>query len=302
MARPLDGKHLAFDWKQGQLGQQASAPGSAGQHGPLARQPVFLGVGAPEAHPSQSRPALLCRPRWLLGLREQFQHFTAFLKGHSPGDTGGLQGAHQFAAVVDLAVLGKQQAGLPGGGNARYLLLQPRAIQGQAPGRCGVAIPFGVAGKGHDNAAGLEAATQTAVRLDGRDPGGDQLQAALAQGQQRTLQPLGVGGQHAGCDKARRLAAAATQHVNRLSTASQPMGNGQPQQASAQNQDGFLSLAGHWSGISDWQTPAPCGEPKAGPDLPDQSPLRRPSSFCLGPSTAAGRGGVRHRCWQGLAG
>ena len=139
---------------------------------------------------------------------------------------GPLQGPHQAAAVVDLAVLGEQQARPPGRGDPGDLLLQAGAIQPFAVGRGWVGIPFGGAGEGHHNPADPQAAGQAAVGFDPRHPGRDPLQAALPQFEQAAVQALGMGGQHARRHEARRFAATPAEHGGRPALAGQFMGEG----------------------------------------------------------------------------
>ena len=158
-------------------------------------------------------------------VREQLQHLGALLEGHSPLHAGALEGSHQLAAVVDLAVLGEQQAGLEVRADAGHLRLQPRPVERfpQRGGGVGVALGGGV--ERHHDAAGAQPAAQAAVGFDLGHPGRNPLQAGLAQGQQRAAQPLGVGGEHAGGHEAGRLAAPAAEHGHGPAAARQLVGH-----------------------------------------------------------------------------
>ena len=113
----------------------------------------------------------------------QAQHLHPLLEPHPQPGAGPLQGAHQPAAVVDLAVLFKQQARLPALADAGNLLFQAAAIEPLAEGGGGIGIPLRRGGEGHHDAAGPQTAAQAAVGFDLGHPGGDELQAGLPQGE-----------------------------------------------------------------------------------------------------------------------
>ena len=194
--------------------------------------------------------------------RDQLQDFATLLEAHAAVHAGPLQGPHQPAAVVDLAVLGKEQACLPAGAHTCDLPLQARPVKGFAPGGGGVGVALGRRGEGHHDAADPQAAAQAAVGLDALHPGRNPLQAALAQLQQGPAQALGVGRQHAGRHKARGLIAAAAQHRDHPAAAGQPVGHGQPHQPAAQDQQGL----GHreWGGRHGQPRPPPSSTPVRG--------------------------------------
>ena len=163
---------------------------------------------------------------------------------------GPLQGPHQAPAVVDLAILGKQQARPPARPDRGDLPLQAGAIQGFAEGCRGVGIPFGGADEGHHDPADPQAAGQAAIGFDPRHPVGDPRQARLTQSQQGALQALGMGRQHAGRHETCRLAASPAQHGGRPALAGQFMGEGQADQAAAQDQHRIRSRgSGACSGV-----------------------------------------------------
>ena len=177
--RSLQREHLPLHWKHRKPRQQLGAPGAAAEHRLAAGEGELLAVGPPQAH----RRQLLARrfTRLLpLRFRDQPQHFAALLESHTPVHAGPLQGPHQTAAVVDLSVLGEQQARPPERPDPGDLPLQAGAIQPLAVGRGWVGIPFGGAGEGHHNPADPQAAGQAAIGFDPRHPGGDPLQAALS--------------------------------------------------------------------------------------------------------------------------
>jgi hypothetical protein len=115
---------------------EVQADGDADRHS--------VGVGETEA--LADAPALEERLAHALAVEEP--------DAHPEGDAGPLKGTHQPAAVVDLAVLGKQQTLGPGGGQAGEFALQSASVEGKAPGGGGITIPFFGAAEGHHDAAG----------------------------------------------------------------------------------------------------------------------------------------------------
>ena len=169
---------------------------------------------------------------------KQLQHFHALQKLHPPFHAGAFQGAHQLAAVVDLAVLLEQQAGLPGCGDARHFPLQLPAVQGCSKACCGVAIPVFAAGERHHNPCGAQSAGQAAVGLDLGDPARHPLQAQLTESQLVTAQAFSVGSQHACCHEPCGLSAPPADHAHRMVPPGQLMGDGQAHQSTAKDQRG----------------------------------------------------------------
>ena len=131
-----------------------------------------------------------------------------------------------MAAVVNLSVLAEQEACPPDGSDPGHFPLQAQAIQVCAPGRRWVAVPFFWASEGHDDAAVSQPAAQAAVCFDLGDPGGDPVQAGLAQLQEGACESLRMGGEHAGGHKAGRFAAAPAEQHHGQSAACQLVGNG----------------------------------------------------------------------------
>ena len=131
----------------------------------------------------------------------------------------------------------KQQPSLPAFADARNLLLEAAAIKALAVGGGGVGVALGGAGEGNHDSTGAVATGQAAVGFDLRHPGGDLGQAGLAQGEQIAAQPFGMGRQHARRHKASGLTAPPADHLNRLITPSELMGQGQAHEAPTKNHD-----------------------------------------------------------------
>ena len=167
----LQGEHLALDREDRQLGQQLATPGPARKYCLTAGHAKGVPFCCDQTHPLECAACVF----------EQFLHFAAFLKLHAQANAGPLQGPHQLAAVVNLAVLAEQQACLPTGSDAWHFPLQALAIQACAPGRGWVAVPFLRGSEGDDDAAVSQATAQAAVCFDLGYPGGDLGQAGLAQ-------------------------------------------------------------------------------------------------------------------------
>jgi len=107
------------------------APGPTAEDRLVSLQGFEIPFGIADPHPFEP----LCR-------LTDLEHLNAFLEAHPQVDAGALEGAHQLAAVVDLTVLGEQQARLPARPDPGNFLFQLLAVQRCAPAGGGIHIPL----------------------------------------------------------------------------------------------------------------------------------------------------------------
>ena len=233
----LEGEHLPFHRENRQLRQELATPGSGAKHG----------NGTASFRDRSFSVTDACSNAFVVALK-QLQHFHALQELHPPLHAGAFQGAHQLAAVVDLAVLLEQQTGLPRRGDARYFPLQLLAVQGGSEACRGVAIPLFAGGEWHHNPCGAKPAGQAAVGLDLGDPARHPLQAQLTESQLVTAQAFSVGSQHACGHESCGFSPPPADHAHRMVSPGQLMGDGQAHQSAAKDQrsvSGRRAQGGH---------------------------------------------------------
>ena len=170
-------------------------------------------------------------------LLEQLEDFNALLEADTQVDAGALQGAHELTTVVDLSVLLEEQSGLPARPDAWDFTLEASAIEGLSPGSRGINVTLRLRGEGHHDSAVPQPAGEAAVGFDLVDPAGNPPQAVLAEAQQITAEPFGMGREHPGGHKPSRFAALAAEHLNGASSPGELMGQGETHEAATEDQN-----------------------------------------------------------------